>query len=258
MYRDFTVSVVVPALNEQELIGETLSGIPGYVDRVYVVDDASTDKTSEIVKEFQTKDKRVYLIRHEINRGVGAAIAAGYRQAVVEEMDIIAVMAGDNQMEPQYLPRLLDPIVEGRADYTKGNRLFSPDYRKGMSRWRYLGNSILTLLTKVGSGYWHLVDPQNGYTAISKRVFVHIAPETIFQWYGYCNDLLAKLNVLGFRVLDVPIPAKYGREKSKIRYHLYIPRVSWLLLKNFFWRLKMKYLVSTTAAARGLRMVKND
>lgn len=242
-YRERTIGVVVPAFNEELLIGETLRSIPDYVDRVYVVDDCSHDKTAEIVRDYEKKDSRVECISHEVNKGVGAAIITGYKKTLEDGIDIAAVMAGDNQMDPKHLPKLLDPIVEGKADYTKGNRLLTSKFRKGMSKWRTIGNSILTFLTKVGSGYWHIMDPQNGYTAISRNALETVNPDTIFPWYGYCNDLLVRLNVYSFRVQDVIIPAKYGLEKSKIRYRKYIPRVSWLLLKDFFWRLKMKYVI---------------
>jgi hypothetical protein len=157
-------------------------------------------------------------------------------------MDIAAVMAGDNQMDPAYLPDLLDPIIDGRADYTKGNRLINQAYRKGMSPWRSFGNSLLTFLTKVASGYWQMMDPQNGYTAVSIKTLKTLPLTEVYQGYGYCNHLLIWLNICGCRVSDVAIPARYGREKSKIRYSTYIPRVSKLLLGNFLFRLKTKYI----------------
>jgi glycosyltransferase involved in cell wall biosynthesis len=243
MYKEQKIGVVVPAYKEEEFIGETLSGIPDYVDRIYAVDDASTDDTAEIIEKFKNKDERIVFIRHERNKGVGAAIVTGYKKALEDSIDIAAVMAGDNQMDPEQLPNLLEPIIEGKADYTKGNRLLSPEYRRGMTKWRFLGNSLLTMLTKIGSGYWQLMDPQNGYTAISKNALERISLDSIYPGYGYCNDLLVKLNVYGFRVMDIVMPAKYGREKSGIQYKEYIPKVSWMLLKDFFWRLKMKYVV---------------
>jgi len=157
-------------------------------------------------------------------------------------MDIVAVMAGDNQMDPAFLPKLLDPIIDGKADYTAGNRLINPEFRKGMSRWRFIGNSILTLLTKIASGYWQMMDPQNGYTAISHRALETIPLDAIYPRYGYCNDILVRLNVYGFRVKNVPHPARYGLERSKIKYSTYIMKLSWLLLKDFLWRLKTKYI----------------
>jgi glycosyltransferase involved in cell wall biosynthesis len=241
-YRNRTIGVVVPAFNEELLIGETLKSIPAYVDKIYVVDDCSRDRTAQIAKEFEKNDPRFICISHDKNKGVGGAIITGYKRALAEGMEIMAVMAGDNQMDPLRLPELLDPIVDGMVDYTKGNRLLYSEFRAGMSKWRTIGNVVLTFLTKVASGYWHLMDPQNGYTAISRRALERINPDTIYPWFGYCNDLLVKLNVFGFSVKDVVMPARYGREKSKIKYSPYILKVSWLLLRDFSWRLKMRYV----------------
>lgn len=243
MYRGCKVAVVVPAYNEEKLISETLRGIPDFVDKIYVVDDGSKDKTAEIVESFMKSDSRIILIKHEKNMGVGKAIIDGYKRAIEDDMDLIAVMAGDNQMDPKYLPSLLDPLVDGIADYSKGNRLVSKDYLKGMSKWRLFGNTILTFLTKIASGYWHIYDPQNGYTAVRKDALNKINLDEIYPWYGYCNDLLVKMNVYGLRVIDVPIPARYGNEKSKIKYGKYILKVSTLLLRDFLWRLKVKYIL---------------
>ena len=237
------VAIVVPAYNEEKLIGVTLSSIPNNVYRVYVVDDCSKDRTLEIMRECSEVDSRIEIIRHEKNRGVGAAIMSGYKKALEEKMDIAVVMAGDTQMDGSYLPNLLEPILVGEADYAKGNRLYSAEYRKGMSKWRWVGNAILTFLTKISSGYWQMMDPQNGYTAISRGALELIDLDSVYPKYGYCNDLLVKLNAYSMVMVDVRIPAVYGNEKSKIKYGSYIVKVSWLLLKNFFWRLKTKYLV---------------
>lgn len=242
MYKELKVSVVVPALNEEDLIREMLLSIPGFVDKIYVVDDGSIDRTGKIVQDRCHEDGRINLIIHERNMGVGAAIVHGYRASLDANMDLVVVMAGDNQMDPNAMPSLLDPLAERTADYSKGNRLHGQEYRKGMSRWRFLGNSLLTFLTRISSGYWDLADPQNGYTAISRKALKSIDLDSVYPGYGYCNDLLAKLNVEGFRVVDAVIPARYGKEKSKIKYRRYIPRVSNLLLKNFFWRLNTKYM----------------
>ncbi|CCJ37031.1 glycosyltransferase [Methanoculleus bourgensis MS2] len=241
-YRGKRIAVVVPAYNEEELIGEVLDGIPDYVAKVYAVDDGSADMTGAIIDDYAHRDPRIVAIHHNPNRGVGAAITTGYLQAVEDGMDIAAVMAGDNQMDPAYLPDLLDPIIDGRADYTKGNRLINQAYRKGMPPWRSFGNSLLTFLTKVASGYWQMMDPQNGYTAVSIKTLRTLPLTEVYQGYGYCNHLLIWLNICGCRVSDVAIPARYGREKSKIRYSTYIPRVSKLLLGNFLFRLKTKYI----------------
>ncbi|MCK8517545.1 glycosyltransferase family 2 protein [Methanoculleus sp. 7T] len=242
MYREHRIAAVVPAYNEELLIGPTLDTMPEFVDRIYVVDDCSTDQTAARVAERAARDPRVVSIRHEENRGVGAAIVTGYEAALTDGLDVVAVMAGDNQMDPMFLPKLLDPIVDGKADYAVGNRLINPEFRKGMSRWRFMGNAVLTLLTKIASGYWQLMDPQNGYTAISLRALETIPLDAIYPRYGYCNDLLVRLNVYGFHVKNVPHPARYGPERSGIRYGRYIVRLSRLLLKDFLWRLKTKYV----------------
>lgn len=218
MYRERRIAVVVPAYNEELLIGPTLDTIPEFVDRVYVVDDCSADQTSMTIRERAARDPRIVSLRHETNSGVGAAIVTGYTAALAEDPDVVAVMAGDNQMDPAFLPKLLDPIVDGKADYAVGNRLINPDFRKDMSRWRFAGNAALTLLTKIASGYWQLMDPQNGYTAISKRALETIPLDAVYPRYGYCNDILVRLNVYGFRVKNVPHPARYGLERSGIKY----------------------------------------
>lgn len=243
MYRDHRIGVAVPAYNEEKLIGKTLSGIPEFVDRIYVCNDGSKDRTREIVEQRISEDRRISLINHEKNMGVGKSIIDCHKRALDEGMDIVAVMAGDNQMDPAYLPSLLDPIVDGKADYSKGNRLYWRGALKGMSAWRIFGNSILTLLTKFTSGYWHISDPQNGYTAISRKALQRIDLDSIYPGYLFENDMLTKLNAYDLRVVDVPIPARYGEERSKIKYSKFIIEGLWLLLKDFLWRMKVKYVV---------------
>jgi glycosyltransferase involved in cell wall biosynthesis len=211
------------------------------VDKIYVINDGSTDNTEKIIN--QLTESRITLIHHVVNKGVGASIIDGYKSALADEMDLIAVMAGDNQMDPSQLPRLLVPIIEGKADYTKGNRLISKEMRTGMSTWRSFGNGILTLITKIASGYWHITDPQNGYTVISREALEALDLDSIYTYYGYCNDLLIKLNAIGMRTMDVLIPARYGREKSTIKYGTYMRKVAPMLFRGFLWRLKMKYMV---------------
>ncbi|WP_406657750.1 glycosyltransferase [Methanolobus sp. ZRKC2] len=235
------IGVVVPAYNEEKLIAITVNGIPDYVNRIYVINDASTDNTADVLNSIE--DRRLSVITHEENQGVGAAILHGYKRALQEDMDLIVVMGGDNQMNPALLPNLLMPIIQGKADYTKGNRLKSEEFRGGMSSWRLFGNSILTLITKISSGYWHVMDPQNGYTAISKKALSNMEIDSLYTYYGYCNDMLVKLNTFGFKTLDVSMPAHYGDEKSSIKYGRYMTKVSTMLLKKFLWRLKMKYSI---------------
>ncbi|BAI60838.1 putative glycosyltransferase [Methanocella paludicola SANAE] len=241
LFRKYSIGVVVPAYNEELLIEETINGIPEYVERIYVIDDCSTDHTPNIVRRLG--DPRVTFIRHEKNQGVGGAIVTGYKLALDDGMDLVAVMAGDNQMDPAQLPRLLLPIIEGKADYTKGNRLISRKYSEGMSRWRLFGNNLLSLLTKIASGYWRISDPQNGYTVISRQALQALDLDSVYTYYGYCNDLLIKLNTFGMRAIDVAIPARYGRERSSIRYSRFILKVAPMIFRGFLWRLKTKYVV---------------
>jgi glycosyltransferase involved in cell wall biosynthesis len=236
------VAVVVPAHDEQELIATTLAGIPGFVDRVYVVDDGSGDATAERARG--VGDPRIEVVAHERNRGVGAAIVSGYKRAAEDGMDVTAVMAADNQMDPGDLGTLALPVVRGEVDYAKANRLVSGEAWKLIPRARYLGNAVLSLLTKIASGYWHVADSQSGYTAISKQMLDVLDLDRIYTGYGFPNDILVHLNVWNARVRDFSSRPIYGvGERSGIRYRKVVPRISWLLVKGFFWRLREKYVI---------------
>src|SRR5262245_36685755 len=236
------VAVVVPAHGEEGLIAATRQGMPGYVDRIYVVDDASSDATAERARGVD--DPRVEVIVHEQNRGVGAAIVTGYKRALAERMDATAVMAGDNQMDPDELESLTTPVVRDELDYAKANRLFTGSAWKLIPRNRYLGNAVLSLLTKVASGYWHVADSQAGYTVISLRMLQLLDLERIYTRYGFPNDMLVHLNVWNARVRDFPSRPIYGvGERSGIRIRRVVPRISWLLWKGFFWRMREKYVI---------------
>jgi len=244
MYRDKKVAVVVPAYNEEKMIGQVISTIPPYVDQIVIIDDASTDQTKEVVKAYQKEDNRIVYIRHEINKGVGGAIITGYKWARDHGMDISVVMAGDGQMDPNDLPKLLEPIVEGKADYSKGNRLFTGKAWKIIPKTRYLGNGVLSFLTKIASGYWHVADSQSGYTAATLEVLKTIDLDAIYKRYGMPNDLLVRLNVYNFRVQDVPVNPVYGiGERSRMKIYKVVFTLSFLLIKLFLWRLKEKYII---------------
>lgn len=235
MYKGKTIAVVCPAYNEELLIADTINSVPEFVDRLYVVNDGSTDRTAEIVRSLS--NDRIFCIDHRVNRGVGAAIASGYKKALAENIDITVVMAGDNQMDPEHVAKLLDPIIAGEADYAKGDRLSVKRNDRGMSRWRRFGNWLLTWLTRIATGDWKLHDPQNGFTAITKQALERMDVSKIYPGYGYCNDILVKLTAYGCKIINIPMPARYGKEISKIRYSRYIPRVSWLLLRGFIWKI---------------------
>jgi glycosyltransferase involved in cell wall biosynthesis len=237
-----TVAVVVPAHDEEELIGTTLAGIPAFVDRVYVVDDGSQDATAERARS--GGDARVEVVAHEVNRGVGAAIVTGYRRALADAVDVVCVMAADNQMDPADLDTLVAPVARGEVDYAKANRLFTGQAWELIPRTRYLGNAVLSLLTKIASGYWHVADSQSGYTAVSHRMLALLDLDRVYTGYGFPNDLLVHLNVWNARVRDFPSRPVYGvGERSGIRYRKVVPRISWLLAKAFLWRMREKYVI---------------
>ena len=236
------VAVVVPAHDEEQLIGATLSGIPEFVDRIFVVDDGSRDGTVERARS--SGDARVKLVSHDRNRGVGAAIVTGYRRALEDGSDVVCVMAGDNQMDPEDLATLVEPVARGDLDYAKANRLVSGQAWEQIPHMRYLGNAVLSLLTKIASGYWHVADSQSGYTAIGRSMLEQLDLDRVYTGYGFPNDLLVHLNVWNARVRDFRSRPVYGvGERSGIRYHRVVPRISWLLLKGFFWRLREKYVI---------------
>lgn len=244
MYKDKRVGVVVPAYNEDALIGRVLKTMPDFVDRIVVVDDCSRDDTATRARDHQRIDDRITLIVHEKNQGVGGAIVTGYRRALEERLDVVAVMAGDGQMEPVELDRVINPVVSGEADYVKGNRLFTGEAWQIIPHHRYLGNAFLSLLTKIASGYWHVADSQTGYTAISREALEILPLEKLYRRYGYPNHLLVMLNIYNLRVRDVAVRPVYNiGEQSGIRLWKVIPTLSWLLFKSFLWRLKEKYVI---------------
>ncbi|KAA9404351.1 glycosyltransferase family 2 protein [Haloarcula sp. CBA1131] len=277
MYKGSTVGVVVPAHNEEGFIGEVVDSLPEYVDQVFVIDDCSTDGTWTEIKEYvdtevkpasvtgdsaqqivvadgagtmvsesQTfLDKRIVPVRHQTNGGRGAAVQTGYELALMSGMDTVAVLDGDGQMDPNILDEILDPVVEGDADYAKGNRLISRRHCTQMSNWRLFGNALLTMLTKIASGHWQMRDPQNGYTAISATALDQLSLNDLFDDYGFLNDMLIHLDANGMTVQDVPMEALYGDESSGIRYGSFIPKLSILLLRGYVWRLQQKYLSRT-------------
>jgi glycosyltransferase involved in cell wall biosynthesis len=234
------VAVVVPARDEEGLLPKTLAGIPDFVDRVYVVDDGSKDGTAAAAEG----GSRVALIRHEQSGGVGAAIVTGYKRALEDGVDVVAVMAADNQMDPADLDTLAGAVARGEVDYAKANRLFTGQAWELIPRTRYLGNAVLSMLTKIASGYWHVADSQSGYTAVGRDTLALLDLDRIYRRYGFPNDMLVHLNVVNARVRDFPSRPIYGvGERSGIKYRSVVPRISWLLLKGFLWRLREKYVI---------------
>jgi len=198
----------VPAFNEADKIARTLRSVPGFVDHVIVVDDASVDGTGRIVRRSQRRG--LVLFTHDRNRGVGAAIATGYAAAVDAGAEVTAVMAGDSQMDPADLAALMEPVVFGRADYAKGNRFAWPGVYRVMPVSRAIGNVVLSHLTRLASGYGQVFDSQCGYTAANRHALAVILSGPVFPRYGYPNDILCRLGGHGARVVDVAVRPVYG------------------------------------------------
>ncbi len=231
MWHGARVAVVGPARNEARLIGRTLAGMPSWIDRIVVVDDASTDETSAIARG--VADPRVSVVRHEANRGVGAAIGTGYRTAFEDRLgraDVAVVMAGDAQMDPRDLPTLLGPVVRGELDYAKGNRLAHPEVARRMPAMRLVGNHALSALTRLVTGLG-VHDSQCGYTAITRSAAMRAGLDRLWPRYGYPNDLLGRLALAGLRVGDVVVRPVYADERSGIglRHALFV--VPWVLAR---------------------------
>ncbi|MDZ7729849.1 MAG: glycosyltransferase family 2 protein [Natrialbaceae archaeon] len=254
MYAGRSVGVVVTAYREADHVADVIESVPSFVDRVYVVDDASPDNCWSVIRETASRlnqrhqrvsmtdggePRRVVPLRHQRNRGYGAAVKTGYRRAVEDGIDVVAVMNGDGQMDPAILDRIIDPVAREEAAYAKGNRLLRSSDRAEMSQFRLLGNVALSVLTKFAAGYWRISDPQNGYTAIATETIREIDLSRLTDEYGFLNELLVALNVDDYRIADVAMTARYGDEQSTIRYPRFIRRLSWLLLRNFWWRLKV-------------------
>ncbi|WP_276271738.1 glycosyltransferase family 2 protein [Haloarcula litorea] len=280
MYEQTAIGVVVPAHNEAEFVGDVIDSVPSFVDRLYVVDDCSTDGTwTEILEHADgaeaervsagagspdgaaggvrradggvdvsltpegpgSFERTVVPVRHSVNRGRGGAVKTGYQLALVEGLDVVATMDGDGQMDADILDRIVDPVANGDADYAKGNRLVDRDHCSAMSNWRLFGNVVLTLLTKVASGYYGMRDPQNGYTAISVETLHDIDVGSLYNDYGFLNDVLIRLRASGKQIVDVPMRAVYEDEESGIQYRSFVPSLSALLARMFCWRLWVSY-----------------
>ncbi len=245
MYNGKKIAVVVPAFQEELLIGRVIETMPELVDKIVIIDDCSSDNTSAVVQEYIKKiPERIVFFRHEVNQGVGGAIATGYIWCNANDIDVAVVMAGDAQIGTQQTCRKTRCIWI----FLKGNRfsakLITGDAWEKIPKIRYLGNSVLSLLTKIASGYWHVADSQTGYTAINKRALKLIDWNKMYKRYGQPNDLLVRLNIYNLRVCDVPVTPVYNiGEKSGIKPLRIIPKMSILILKLFIYRMVHKYII---------------
>ena len=249
MINDKNISVIVPAFNEELLIKKTIDSVPDDVDKIIIINDASTDKTKDIVEGELLNNKKLVLLNHEKNSGVGAALISGYEKSIELNSDITVVMPGDAQALPGDFYNLVEPVINNQADYSKGNRLNHKDVKKIMPRYRFVGNTVLSLFTKFASGYFNIMDPQMGYTAINNSVLKKIDLSKMIKRYGYPGQLLHFLNLVDARVCDVDIVPHYGEEKSGLKVWNILPKLTFLLIGLFFKRVFKKLIVRDLSPA---------
>lgn len=242
--RGARVGVLVPAFNEGHQIEGVLARLPDFVDDIVVVDDASTDDTSAVVAQCARRDDRVRLITLTENVGVGGALSVAYTWARDNGVDVAVSMDGDGQMDPDEMRSLVDPIIDDVADYTKGNRLRDPAHWRSIPRIRLFGNAVLTLLTKLTSGYWAVTDSQSGYSAAGRYALDRIDWDEMYPRYGRPNDVLVLANVADCRVADVETRAIYGvGERSSMKIAKVTFGIAFLLFRRFWYRLFHKYML---------------
>ncbi len=243
MFDTKITAVVIPAYKASNHLKTVIGGIPDMIDHIIVVDDKCPQNSGKIAAEMQTSDPRIIVLFHEINQGVGGAVISGYIKALELNCDIIVKMDSDDQMDPAYLPELMRPVADGKAGYAKGNRFVDFKALRAMPGFRLFGNSVLSFLVKACSGYWNMMDPTNGYTAISKDALQKINLEKISKRFFFETDMLIRLNIYNTVVKDVPIPARYGDEQSTLSIRNILARFPFLLLKGLTKRFILKYLI---------------
>ena len=237
------IAVVIPSFQAAQHIRRVIAGIPPFVSHIVVVDDCSSDETAALVARDAANDPRLVLVRHTVNQGVGGAVLTGYQQALDLGAEIIVKMDADDQMDPAYLLPLIAPILNGEADYTKGNRFLQTRELRAMPLARRIGNLGLSFMTKVASGQWPIFDPTNGYTAIHAAIVLLLEQAAIDRRYFFESSMLLELGLLRAVVRDVSIPARYQDEPSylsKRKAFLEFPR---RLLRGFCYRLWLQYFV---------------
>jgi dolichol-phosphate mannosyltransferase len=234
------IGVVIPSYRVKSHIKEVIQGIGKEVSRIYVIDDACPEKSGEFVKA-QVRDKRVSVIFHKENQGVGGAVITGYKAAIVDGMDVVVKLDGDGQMNPSLIPDIARPVLEGNADYSKGNRFDNLENLIGMPKVRILGNAVLSIWSKVSSGYWTVTDPTNGFTAIHKKALEAVNLNKIRKSYFFESDLLFRLSIANCVVADVPMAAVYGKEKSNLKISKVLFEFPWRHTINFLKRIFYRY-----------------
>lgn len=234
------IAVVIPCYKVLAHIESVVAAIPSYVEKIYVVDDQCPEGSGQWVQE-HIADQRLTVLFHELNQGVGGAVMTGYRAAAADGMDIVVKIDGDGQMDPELIRQFTSPIERGEADYTKGNRFYRLESLQGMPPARLFGNAVLSFITKLSSGYWNLMDPTNGYTAIHTSIVRELPLDKISKRYFFESDMLFRLGTVRAVVRDIPMHAVYADEVSNLKIHKVIPEFLWNHGKRLFKRYTYLY-----------------
>ena len=242
-FTDFNIAAVIPAYRVEHDIHSVLSRLPLYIKHIIVVDDASPDSSADLIADSGKKDKRITLIRHSQNQGVGGAMVSGFHKALELGAQIVIKLDGDGQMDPSHIPALLTPLIQGKADYVKGNRFRDFQSLQQMPFVRRLGNLGLSFLTKAATGYWNIFDPTNGFFAIRAEILAQVPFNKIDHRYYFETSMLANLYLLGAMVMDIPIPARYGNETSHLSIRRTLFEFPLKLLVTFLRRIILRYYI---------------
>jgi len=242
-FMEFDIAAVIPAYGVERDIQFVMGGLPDYIKHIIVVNDASPDSSAELVTVAAQKDKRITLISHTQNQGVGGAMVSGFRKALELGAQIVIKLDGDGQMDPVHIPALIKPLIQGKADYVKGNRFRDFQSLQQMPIIRRVGNLGLSFLTKAATGYWGIFDPTNGFFAIRAEVLAQLSFEKIDRRYFFETSMLANLYLLGALVMDVSIPARYRNETSNLSIRRTLIEFPFKLIVTFFRRILLKYYI---------------
>ena len=242
-FTSYAIATVIPAYRVERDIEAVLQNLPAYIKHIIVVDDASPDSSADLVAGAAKKDRRITLIRHTENQGVGGAMVSGFRKAIELGAQIVIKIDGDGQMDPAHIPALITPLIQGKADYVKGNRFRDFQSLQQMPFIRRIGNLGLSFLTKAATGYWSIFDPANGFFAIRTELLTQLPFERIDKRYFFETSMLANLYLLGALVVDTPIPARYGNETSNLSIRRTLFEFPSKLITTFFRRILLRYYI---------------
>lgn len=243
MYKNLKVAVILPCYNEEKMITRTITTLPDFIDDIIAVDDKSKDETLAVITKLAKKDSRVHPIHHEKNTGIGGAYITGFNWALEHDSDLVFTMAGDAQCNQDYMPYMIDSLIDGDMDYVKANRFVHLEELRSMPRFRRIGNTFITILTKFSTGYYSVFDSQNGYGVFKRKTLLDLPFEYIGRRYDYENTLLIALSIMNARIKDESVPAIYGDEKSTIPVFMTSMRALRVVWRGFWKRIYYKYVL---------------